>query len=91
MSKEILIIGDSNVKRFYSRLGLQAQNLDVVAARNYTEVAQAVQTSLKNSFKFIVLACITNLIIAAGDSGSCPKERLEAIEELFNNLMPLLR
>jgi len=90
MAKDLLIIGDSNVGRNYSRLGYQVQNVTVVTARNYSEVAQALQESIKDTFKIVVLACITNLIIASGEAGSSTAERLNAIGEMLNNLLPIL-
>ena len=60
---EFLILGDSNVKRFYTKLGLsQAQNIEFVQARNMNEVTNSLST-IKNSFKFVIFAFLTNLVI----------------------------
>jgi len=79
------------VGRNYTRLGYQVQNVTVVTARNYSEVTQAFQESIKDTFKIIVVACVTNLIIASGEAGSTPTERLNAIGETLNELFTTLR
>jgi len=93
MAKDFLIIGDSNVTRNYSRLGYQAQSVAVVPARNLSEVTQALKESVKATYTFVVFACITNLIIAAGEAvaGADSECRLASIMEMLNNILPLLR
>ena len=88
---EILIVGDSNVKRFYTKIGLtNAQNLEFVEARNLVEFSSSL-ASFKNSFKIIILAFLTNLIVDAGDAASNDVDRMSAIEELYNTVIPQLR
>ena len=88
---EFLILGDSNVKRFYTRLGLtQAQNIEFAQARNMNEVTNALST-VKNCFKFVIFACLTNLIVDAGEAASNDVDRMSAIEEMFNSIVPLIR
>jgi len=89
MSKDFLIIGDSNVTRNYARLGLQVQNVAVVPARNILEVTQALRESVKSTYRIVVFACLTNLIIAAAEAGSNTQERLNAVSDMFNTLLPL--
>jgi len=93
MGKEVLIIGDSNVQRFYTRLGQLAQGMDFIRARNSDEMTQAFASfkAGKAAFKIVVLAFITNLIVAAGDDGASPTERLGSIEQLFNEIVPAIR
>ena len=89
--RELLILGDSNVKRFYSRIGLtQAQSLDFVQARNMTEVESAL-AAVKNTYKIVVLAFLTNLVIDAGDGAVNDVDRMSSIEEAFNTVVPLIR
>jgi len=90
MSKDFLIIGDSNVTRHYSRLGYQVQNVSVVQARNQSEVVNAFD-SLRKTFKIVVFACLTNLIISSGEEGASPTERLNAISDCLNVLVPQIR
>jgi len=89
MSKDVLIIGDSNVTRNYTRLGLQVQNVSVVQARNQSEVADALG-SIQSSFKIVVFACLTNLIIASGEAGSNNPERITSISEQLHTLLPTI-
>ena len=88
---EFLIMGDSNVKRFYTRIGLtHAQNIEFVEARNMTEFKTAL-SSFKDSFKIVILAFLTNLIVDAGDSAANNVDRMSAIEELCNTVIPQIR
>ena len=88
---EFLIIGDSNVKRFYTKIGLtHVQNIEFVEARNLAEFNTAL-ASFKNTFKMVILAFLTNLVIDAGDSATNDVDRLSAIEELYNSVVPQIR
>lgn len=89
--RDLLILGDSNVKRFYSRIGLtQAQTIDFVQARNMGEVETALG-SVKNSYKIVVLAFLTNLVIDSGSSASNDVDRQSNIEEAFNTVVPMIK
>ena len=90
MSREVLILGDSNVRRFYNKLGRQVKTLDFVQARDLDEVTTGLQ-SVNSSYRIVVFAFVTNLIISAGEAGQHPSDRLNAITELFNSLLVLLR
>jgi len=90
MGKDFLIIGDSNVQRFYTRMGLTAQSLDFIRACNVEEVKKSFD-SIRNTYKFIVFAFLTNLIVTAGEDGAGPTERLSAIESLFNEILPAVK
>ena len=55
-AREYLIIGDSNVGRFFTKIGLShAQNLDYIPARNVEEVTNALG-SIKRTYKYVVFA-----------------------------------
>ena len=90
MSREMLIIGDSNVRRFYPRLGSQTKSLDFVQARSMEELTTALG-SVAQTFKIIVFACLTNLIVSAGEEAANPTDRLTALEDLFNELAQMFR
>jgi len=62
MGRDFLIVGDSNIQRFYTRMGLTAQALDFVRARNLEEASQS-YSSAKATYKFIVLAFLTNRVV----------------------------
>ena len=88
---EFLILGDSNVKRFYTKLGItQAKNICFVTARNLNEVSTAM-TAINDCYKFVVLAFVTNLIVDAGDVTANDVDRISAIEEMFNTIVPLIQ
>ena len=89
-TRDYLIVGDSNVRRFHSRLGLQSHNLDFVQARSMEEAITAVNSVLP-TYKFVIFAFITNLIVSAGDECANPVDRLASVDELFNTLLQLLR
>ena len=88
---EFLIMGDSNVKRFYTKIGLtNAQNIEFVEARNMAEFNTAL-TSIKNAFKIVIFAFLTNLVIDAGDAATNDVDRMSAIEELYNTVIPQIK
>ena len=87
--RDFLIIGDSNVRRSYAKLGLQSNSINFVQARSYEEVSSSL-SAVNATYKFIVFAFVTNLIINAGDECSCLVDRTNALEELFNTLLQLL-
>lgn len=90
-AREYLVLGDSNVKRFYTKIGLsQAQNLDFIQARNVEEVSNAL-SSFKRTYKFIVMAFWSNLIVDAGEAASNDVDRMTNIDEMFNSILPLIR
>ena len=90
-TSEFLLLGDSKVKRFYTKIGLsQAQNIDFVQARNMDEVRTAL-SAIKNTSKFIILAFLTNLVVNAGDSAQNDIDRMSSIDEMFNSIVPLIR
>ena len=90
MSREFLIIGDSNVRRFHLKLGTQLKDVEFVQARTIEEVTGSLQ-AINTAYKFVVFAFITNLIVTASEEGSTPQERLNAIGELFSCLLPLIK
>ena len=66
MEKALLLIGDSNVNRSFYRVGpLYSQMTDFVQVRNLAELAPAL-TTVKSSHKYVVLSCLTNIIVDAG-------------------------
>ena len=90
MSRELLLIGDSNVRRFYSKLGSQVQLLEFAQARSLEELNTAIQT-VKASYKIVVFAFITNLIVNCGEENPNPIDRAEALEDLFHTTISMIR
>lgn len=90
-AREYLVLGDSNVRRFYTKIGLsQAQNLEFSQVRNVDELSTAL-SSIKRSYKFVVMAFWSNLIVDAGETASNDVDRMTAIDDMFNSIIPLLR
>lgn len=90
-AREYLVIGDSNVSRFYTKIGISlAQNLDFVQARNVDEVTAALG-SIQRSYKLVVMAFWSNLIVASGESASNDVDRMSSVDGMFNAIVPLIR
>jgi len=87
--REYLIVGDSNVRRFYNKIGLQSNRIEFAEARNGDELEASLRV-VSSAFKYVVFACLTNLIISAGETGGNQSERLQAVEEMLNTFIPLL-
>jgi len=88
--RDFLILGDSNVQRFYSKLGMNAKCLDYFRIRNLDDLEPALG-AIQSTYKFVVLAFLTNLIVSAGDEATTDIDRLCAIESLFNDILPPIR
>lgn len=66
--KDILIIGDSNIRRNIARSGrYYSQSAEIGSARNLTEFAEAVKMIEPEKFKIVIFAMITNIAIDAGN------------------------
>ena len=90
-ARELLVLGDSNVNRFYTRIGLsQAQTLDFVQCRNISEVTTAL-ASFKRSYKIVVMAFLSNLIVDTGETATNDVDRMSAIDDTLNNIIPQIR
>ena len=90
-AREFLVLGDSNVSRFYTKIGIsQAQNMDFVQARNVEEVGNALK-AIQRNYKIVVMAFWSNLISAAGDEASNDTDRMSSIDGMFNTVVPLIR
>ena len=90
MSREVLIIGDSNVRRFYNKLGRQVKQLEFIQDRNLEEASAAFEL-VKPDYKFVVFAFVTNLIINAGEEAQNAVDRVNSISEMFDNLLGIMR
>jgi hypothetical protein len=89
-SKELLIIGDSNVERNLIHTGrlycLQSESLP---ARNLAEFHQVLSQLQPNKYKIVIFAMLTNIIISAGNSVSVNQTaaRLLTIEACVKKLI----
>jgi len=95
LAKDILIIGDSNVRRYLFRPGKHyAQCSDFGVARNNTELAEALKLIVTDKYRIVIFAMLTNLVVDAGfASGVGPDQttRLNDISESTSNLLQELK
>jgi hypothetical protein len=67
VTKDLLIIGDSNVERNILHTGrLYSQLCASVPARNLNEFSMALNSFKAEKYTMVVLAMLTNIVIAAG-------------------------
>lgn len=88
---DILLLGDSNVGRYLGRLGLQVTNqVQYFQSRSMEEVKKGLD-QVNSSFRFVIFAFVTNLLVAAGESASNSVDRSPALEEMLIELVQKLR
>ncbi len=90
-TKEILIIGDSNIERNILHTGqVYSQLCDSVPARNLEEFATALKQLLPDKYRMVIFAMLTNIVVHAGGAAPTPdlQTRLLCIEAC---LKPLIR
>jgi hypothetical protein len=90
--RDVLIIGDSNVRRYLFRAGLHyAQSTDFGVARNQPEFDEAIKLMQPDKYRIVVFAVLTNLVVDAGETAPDQSRRLLAIEECLSNFIQSLR
>lgn len=92
MSKILLLIGDSNVRRWHTRLGdSYLPVMDFVPAHNSEELEAALE-HIRPTYQMVVFAGLTNIIVGSGSDVSGGRlERLEAIETALRTTLASLR
>jgi len=79
MAKQLLLVGDSNVRRYFDRLsGLVGAEVDYVQARNDTEW-QAAIPKCKRGYKIVTYSFVTNFIIDSARDANNDEDRLDLI------------
>ncbi len=92
MSKDVLIIGDSNIRRYlYRSGGAYSQACHCGLARNLTEFGDTLSLLESDGYKIVIFAMMTNIVIDAGSSGNDLHSRLELIGECVSPLLENLR
>jgi hypothetical protein len=88
-SKELLILGDSNVERNLLHTGrLYCQHAESVAARNLQEFTHTLSQLQPDRHKIVVLAMFTNIVVEAGSINVRDvASRLSAIEACLKALV----
>jgi len=81
-----LIVGDSNCRRFYNKLGLQSNEIDFLEARNQVEL-QTCLTSLKASYTYVIFSFLSNILISTAEDSSSNQDRLNVIEVVLDSVV----
>jgi hypothetical protein len=93
ISKDLLLIGDSNVERNLLHTGrLYCQQSESVLARNISELNEALKNLPQNKYKIIIFAMLTNIVITAGNTApaNTAEARLLVIEACLKDLIRTL-
>jgi len=91
MAKLLLLVGDSNVRRYFDRLSSAYCNeVDFVQARNLTEWSEAAPTC-KKGYQMVTFSFLTNLIIESGGSGANDSDRLDAIGPALRTVISAIK
>jgi hypothetical protein len=91
-AKEILLVGDSNIRRNLLHAGrAYSQPCDCGLARNQEELQTALQMIQPDKYKIVIFAMATNLIVAAGNSSPTPAVRVASVESYVKTLIAELR
>ena len=92
ISKDVLIVGDSNIRRYlYRSGGAYSQACDCGLARNLTEFGDTLKLIESDKYRIVIFAMMTNIVIDAGSAGHDHSSRYDAIEECLSPLLENLR
>jgi hypothetical protein len=92
LARDLLILGDSNIRRYLYRAGgAYSQTCDCGMARSLTEFGSALKMVDSTNYRIMVFAMLTNIVIDAGSSGNDHFTRMNAIEECLSPLLENLR
>jgi hypothetical protein len=92
MAKDLLIIGDSNIRRYLYRAGgAYSLACDCGLARNLTEFGKTLKMIETKNYRIVIFAMMTNVVIDAGSYGKDQSSRLELIGECISPLLENLR
>jgi hypothetical protein len=92
ISRDVLILGDSNIRRYLYRCGgAYSEACDCGMARSLSEFGQNLKMVDNPSYRIVVFAMFTNIVIDAGSVGHDHQTRLEAIDECISPLIENLR
>lgn len=91
MSKILLLIGDSNVKRWITHLGDPYQAaMDFAPAHNAEELPTAL-AKVNASYQMVSIACLTNIIVGAGADVISSSERMEKIQTAVSAVLQIIK
>jgi len=79
MAKQLLLVGDSNVRRYFDRLRGVVGEVDFVQVRNLVELADAIP-QCKKDYKMITFSFLTNILVDSGSAGVSDEDRLDMMD-----------
>jgi hypothetical protein len=92
ISRDVLILGDSNVRRYLGRCGgAYTQACDCGLARNMSEFGSSLRMVEAASYRIVIFAMMTNILIDAGSEGQDHHSRIHAMDECLSPLIENLR
>jgi hypothetical protein len=92
IAKDLLIIGDSNIRRYlYRSGGAYSQACDCGISRNLTEFGNSLKMIESKNYRIVIFAMMTNIVIDAGSAGHDQSSRLELIGECTSPLLENLQ
>jgi len=91
MAKQLLLVGDSNVRRYFDRLsGAYGAEVDFVQARNNSEWLEAVPQCNKG-YRIVTFSFLTNIIVDAARDGTSDDERLDLISPALKTIFQAMK
>jgi len=92
VARDVLILGDSNVRRYLGRCGgAYTQACDCGLARNMSEFGSSLRMVEANNYRIVIFAMMTNVVIDAGSEGQDHHSRIHAVDECLSPLVENLR
>jgi hypothetical protein len=92
LSKDVLIIGDSNIRRYlYRSGGAYSQACECDVAQNLNEFEDTLKMIDSSKYRLVIFAMMTNIVIDAGSAGHDQASRMESIGECVSPLVETLR
>jgi len=91
MAKQLLLVGDSNVRRYFDRLsGAYGAEVDFVQSRKDSEWLEAVP-NCKKGYRIVTYSFLTNIIIDAARDGTSDDERVDLISPVLKTILMTMK
>jgi len=91
MAKQLLLVGDSNVRRYFERLSMAyGTEVDFAQARNASEWAQ-VLPSCRKGYRIVTYSFMTNIIIDSAKEATTDDDRLDAISTSIKTIVTAMK
>jgi len=91
MAKQLLLVGDSNVRRYLDRLsGICGAEIDFVQSRCESEWLEAIP-HCKKGYKIVTYSFLTNIIINAAKDGTSEDDRLDLISPSLKTIFMAMK